>query len=203
MIDANKIDLKKEIEELRKNDPGKERGGDIKYLVNYAEKRWGEDGLKVIYRKLKKTGYKMPDINKIDDMDWVPTSLVNIFFICMIKLYNLQEKDIVEMGEGALSFISLTKFIIKYFSTVEKTFKISARDWRRYYNFGSVEVGSSKKKSITLILKDFKIHPYTCSYLMGVFLKVVKMASGSKKVKAEEIKCMFRGDPFHEFKFTW
>ncbi|MFH1822909.1 MAG: hypothetical protein ABH830_04380 [Patescibacteria group bacterium] len=203
MIDANKIDLKKEIEELQKNDPGKERGEDIKYLVNYVLRKKGSDGLKRVKAELEKLNYQMPDVAKIDDMDWIPTSLVNIFFLASIKQFNWQEKDIIEMGRNALSFKSLTKFFIKYFSTVEKTFRISAKDWRKHYDFGSFEVGESKKKSICLRVIDFNIHPLTCIYLLGLFGKVVEMASGSKEVIGKETKCMFRGNSFHEFKFTW
>ncbi|MFH1427560.1 MAG: hypothetical protein ABIG60_03460 [Patescibacteria group bacterium] len=203
MIDSKKIDLKKEIEELQKNDPGKERGEDIKYLVNYVLQKKGNDGLKKVIAELKKFNYQLPDLAKIDDMDWIPTSIVNIFFIASIKQFNWQEKDIMEMGKNALSFKSITKFYVKYFSTVVKTFKISAKDWRKHYSFGSFEVAVSKKNSIILRLKDFNIHPLQCIYMVGLFKKVVEMASGSKEVIGKETKCIFRGDSYHEFKYTW
>lgn len=204
MIDTKNIDLIKEVEELKKNDPGKERGEDIKYLVSYVKKEKGNDGYNKVIAELKKTGYTMPDISDVDNMDWIATSLVSIFFLTSVKLFNWQEEDIIKMGEGAVSFKSVLKFYVKYFSSVEKTMVMSSKQWRKHYTFGEAEIiKSTKDREIIFRLKNFKTHPFTCIYLMGVVLKVVKMASGKDSVTAREAKCMFDGDPYHEFVFKW
>ena len=204
MLDSNSIDLKREIRELKKL-TGKERGEDIKYLINYVRQKKGSDGLDKVIAKLKKNGYKLPDIDKIDNMDWIPISLVNIFFIAAVKIFYLQEEDILEMGKDALSFKKLLRFYIKYFVSVEKTFKIAAGNWRKHYSFGEVETSDydAKKKTIKLTLRNFKTHPFTCIYLMGVFSKVAEMVTGNKKIIAQETKCIFKGDSSHEFTFNW
>ncbi len=45
MLDLQNMDLKREIEELKKNS-GKARGNPIKYLANYVRFKGGEERLK-------------------------------------------------------------------------------------------------------------------------------------------------------------
>ena len=63
MINHNKIDLKKEVEELKKM-KGKERGTDYKYLVNYILEKRGQAGLNKIKKELNKINFKLPNSKK-------------------------------------------------------------------------------------------------------------------------------------------
>jgi len=204
MLNLQNIDLKKEIEELKKL-PGKERGVDIKYLVKDLIEREGKEGFEKVKAELKRLGYNLPDIEKIIDTEWIPVSLVNIFFVACVKLFNWQEEDIIEIGKNVWSFSStLKRFFIKYFLSPEKTLKMGARNWRKFYSFGEVEVEYDEKKKMTVFrFKNWKTHPFTCLYFQGVFSKLVEMTTGSKRVTAKETKCMFRGDPYHEYVFKW
>jgi len=205
MLDLQSIDLKKEIEELKRNDPGKERGNDIKFLVSYVRQKEGEKGLKELIAELKSLGYPLPDIKKINDLDWIPSSLCTIFMLASAKFFNWQEKDVIEMGRNAVSFHSTIKrFFIKYFLSPKKTLEISARSWKGFYTFGELSVVkySSEDKIVVARIKNFKKHPITCLYLQGLFSRLVEMATG-KKITAKETKCEFRGDPYHEYVFKW
>ena len=205
MLDLDKIDLKKEIEKLKKLS-GKERGVDIKYLAHYVNLKKGKEGFEKVKTELKRLNYQLPDIEKINNMEWIPVSLVTIFFLASIKLFNWQEEDIIEMGRNVWSYSStLRRFFIKYFLSPKKTLEMGVRNWRRFYNFGEIElVRYDKKKKLAIArLKNFKKHPFTCIYFQGVFSKVIEMATGSKNVRAKETKCMFKGDPYHEWVFEW
>jgi len=204
MLNLQSIDLKKEIQELKKLS-GEERGVDIKYLVKDLIKKEGKRGFERVKAELKKLDYQLSDIEKIDDMDWVPVSLINIFFVTSVKLFNWQEKDIIEIGKNVISFSSTIKrFFIKYFISPKRTFETGARNWRKFYSFGQTEIDyDGKNKIVAIRLKDFKVHPFTCLYLQGVFSGIVEIATGGKKVTVKETKCMFKGDPYHEFKITW
>jgi len=204
MLDLQSIDLKKEIEELKKL-PGKERGVDIKYLVKDLIERQGKEGFKKVKAELKRLEYQLPDVKKIDDMEWIPVSLVNIFFVACVKLFNWQEDDIIEMGKNVWAYSStLKRFFIKHFFSLEKTFEMGVRNWRKFYTIGQCEIDyDEKNKTVVMRLKNFKVHPFTCLYFQGVFSKLVEMTTGSKRVTAKETKCEFRGDSYHEFVFNW
>ena len=204
MIDTKNIDLEKEIKNLKKL-PGKERGVGLKYLINYLKDQKGEKSLKKIEDELLKYGYKLPNINKIDDMDWIPSSLTVIYFLAVVKVFQLQEEDIIEIGKDvALSPSTLVKFYIKYFSSTENTIKKAISNWKKLYTHGRLELKEldEEKKIIRIRIKDFNRHPFACLYDRGVFFKIAEIATGWKKIKVEETKCFFRGDKYHEFVVT-
>jgi len=204
MIDPNKIDLKKEIENLKKLS-GEERGIDIKYLVNCVIKRKGNKGLKRVIAELKKNGYELPDLAKINNMDWISISIPTIFLVASVKCFNWQEKDIIQMGREVLSFSNILKIFIKYFSSIEKTFKLAARKWDKCYSIGelSIKYDEQEKNKIIIYLKNFKKHPFVCLYHLGTFSEFIEVITGKKVVRAKETKCPFKGDPYHEFEIYW
>jgi len=204
MFDIKNIDLKKEIRELKKL-TGEERGEHFKYLVTYVREKEGEEELVKLISELKKNGYELPDSNKINNMDWILSSIPTIFMVASVKFFNWQEEDIVEMGRKASAFQTTIKLFIRYFLSTRQTFKKAANDFRKHYSFGTVEIAKydSKKKMIVIRLKDFKKHPVTCLYLRGIFSGIIKISTGSEFIESQETKCIHRGDHCHEFIFNW
>jgi hypothetical protein len=205
MLDLDKIDLKKAIKEIQKDDTGKERGNDIKFLVSYVRREKGEDGFKKVKAELKRCGYELPDLSKIKDMDWIPSSWPTIFMLASAKCFNWREEEIMKMGQSVVySHLGIKRFL-RYFMSVETTLKMGADSWRKFYTFGRVKINKydEKKKLIVVRLEDFKKHPVVCPYLLGVFSKLIEMIVGAKVVRAEETKCVFRGDPYHEFVYRY
>lgn len=203
-MNFQKIDLQKEVNDLEKL-TGEERGEDIKYLVSYIKKTKGEDGFKKVETELNKVGYKLPNVNKIDNMEWIPASLPSIFLVACIKVFDLQKEDILEMGRKALGFKIVIKFYVKYFSSFKKTITKAANAWKKHYSFGEIEIVkySNKDKILIIKLKKFKKHKSTCIYLQGLFSEIVRIALGKKEINIEETKCMFDGDDYHEYVFKW
>jgi len=205
MIDSAKIDLGKEIAFLEKLTV-QERGTDIKFLVNYVKSKEGLAGLKKVEAALSKVGYQMPDVEKIGDLEWIPSSCPTIFMVASVKVFNWQESDLIELGKSALAFHPLLRrFFIKYFLSLEKTFKKAVQIWPKQYSEGRVEIVKYEKQdqSIVVRLINFKKHPFICLFLQGVFIKIIKTETGSRKVIGRETKCAFKGDPYHEFVFEW
>ena len=204
MIDAKAINLAEEIKNLEKL-KGQERGQDIIFLVAYAKRMRGEEGVELIARELKRYGYSMPDINKISAMEWIPASLPTIYMVAMAKLFNWGEEEICDMGENAVKLSSTMKIFIKYFISPRRTFAIAAKNWRKHYSFGELEVVEYNpvEKKLILHLKNFKKHKITCIYLSGTFAGIASLALDSNNVRGQETKCMFKGDPYHEFVITW
>jgi len=205
MLDIQSFDLKKEIDWVVKNDPGLERGEDLKYLVDYVKKQAGPEKLKEIIIEFEKFGLKMPDLAKLNFADWIPSSLPTSFMLVAVKKLDWEEKDVEMMGRRAPLLSPAIKFIIKYFVSPQVTLRKAGANWRKHYAFGEVEFINfdTKKKEIIFRLKNFKKHKITCVYLQGVFSQVVGMAVGSANIRVTETKCVFDGDPYHEYKFNW
>lgn len=205
MFDLNKLDLNKEVEKLKKL-PGQERGTDIKFLVKYIKLKEGEEGFGKVKKELAKLDYRLPDIGKIDDMEWIPSSIPTILMVASAKVFNWREKDLVELGKSALSHqFLLRRLFMKYFLSPEKTFQKAALIWPKQYSQGRVKIVDydKEKRKIVVRIINFKKHPVTCLALQGIFTKMIEMVTGSKKISAKETKCVFRGDPYHEYVFQW
>lgn len=204
MLDIKSLDLKKEIKKLEELS-GKERAEDIKFLISYVKDKNGKDGLAKVFNELDRCGYKIPDLLKLDDMDWIPISLPNIFLVASVKTLEWDEKDLVELGRKSFSYKKMYKFFIKFFMSLEKTIDLGASSWKKHYSVGKIEIASydKKNKEMTIRIIGYKSHPFTCLYHRGVFEKLIEICTGSDKVKVEETKCVFKGDPYHEYKFNW
>jgi len=204
MIDTKKINLKKEVDKLLKM-KGKERGADYKYLVDYIIMKEGESGFGKIKKELEKINYKLPDDKKIDDMDWLPINLTNIFLLTAVKIFNWQKEDIIDIGKGVAPSSPLVKFFIRHFLSPQKTIKKATENaWSKHYSKGKIEMTKfdKDKKEIILKITGMDWHPFTCIYHIGSLTGVAEFILG-KKVRGEEIKCIYKGDKYHEFRFNW
>lgn len=203
MFDYNNIDLKKEIEELNKLE-GKERGQDILYLVRYAKMKFSEEGHQRVVDELQKYDWKLPDLKKIDPMEWISASIPTIYMVAMTKVFNWDADDLYNMGRKLLSVSQTLKLFIRYFLSPQKTIEKAAANWRKHYTFGQMDVQFDEgRNQFALHLKDFKKHKVTCDYMRGVYAEIMSVAAGGKPVVIKETQCMFEGAPYHEFKIKW
>jgi hypothetical protein len=204
MFDLSHIDLKKEMEDMAFLG-GLERGADIKFLRHYARIKAGNSGIRAIEGELAQAGVGLPDFAKLKDLEWISAKLPTIYMLAMAKVFGWSEKEVYEMGHEALTIHVALKFLLKYFSSPSATFSRAARRWQKSYSFGKMEIvdfdGTGRKVVVRLL--DFKKHPITCVYLRGIFVKIVEIATGSERASIEETKCVFRGDPYHEYLITW
>ena len=205
MLDIQSLNLKEEVEWIIKNDPGLERAEDLKFLAEYVKRQASLEKFEEIVDEFKKFGFKMPDLDKLNFADWIPSSPVTAFMLIAAKKLNWKEEDVEKMGRRAPLLSPAIKFVIKYFISPQVTFKKAAANWRKHYSFGEVELVSfsQKKKEVIFRLKKFKKHKITCVYLRGSFAGVVGLAVGGANIRAKETKCMFEGDPYHEYIFNW
>ncbi|MFH1822908.1 MAG: hypothetical protein ABH830_04375, partial [Patescibacteria group bacterium] len=120
-------------------------------------------------------------------------------------VFNLREKDIIEIGRSSVVIQSTMKIFIRYFMSAEKTLKTAAKNWQKHVSWGKAKFSKfdKKKKTAILHITDFVVHPISCLFQIGVFTKVTEIATGSKNINIKETKCMCQGDPYHEFVFTW
>ena len=205
MISHNNINLAEEIKKIQDRDPGKFRGDAFKHLVRHVLKREGQNGWNKVVKTLENLNYKIPDPQKVDDLDWLPSSLGTILIVALVKIFRWQESDLIALGRDYVHFSRILKFFIRYFYSPKKTLEASVNKWRQYYTFGRLEIVKydETKHYMVARLFDYKLHPFLCVYLRGVYGRIAEIATGSPHSEVEENKCEFRGDPYHEFIVRW
>ncbi len=205
MINIQKIDLKEVITQA-KDIKGLERGADIHYLINYVKVKEGINGYRRLLDELEKNGYNPPNTEKIKNDDWISCSIPTIYMVAMAKYFFWTTKDLEELGENLITFTpSLARFYIKYLSTLRQAAEKGIKEWQTHFNFGRLELANldEKNKTLTMRLRDFHLHPVVCYFHAGVMKKIISLNSKSPEVNYKETKCIYNGDPYHEWIYNW
>jgi len=195
--------LKQEAERLMQI-KGNSRGEIMLTHSRYIRYKEGEEGLKAVEEKMKELGYPIR-FKKINALDWYPEALSVLVILVAREIFEWNESDIFNMGNTGPKYSLITKMIMKYFFSLQKTFAECPRFWQRHYDFGALEPVdlNEKEKHITIRVKGYKFHPIVCVYYRGYFLRIAQFVLGSEKLTIEETKCMFRNDPYHEYLIKW
>jgi len=188
-----------EINKL-KSFPGRVRGQVFLTDIGYIREKKGEEGVKLLKNKIKEWGVPL-DYDKVKPLDWYPVGFRAISLLAIKEIFGWGEKEIFELGNNAPKFSFIVKLLMKYFLSPKKSFLECPRYWTRHYDIGTLEAYefNEKKKYLLLRLKDFKVHPIFCPLFRGYFLRIAQYVLRSEKVTIKETKCMFKGDPYHEF----
>jgi len=202
----NKI-TRKEVEEAISN-PVKIKGLILKEEFYKAlREKIGEDRMKIVEKEAKSLGLSFSPA-EIKNFEWYPAGiLIGIFFILQEK-FNFQEKDFAEIAETAPKISPTIRLLMKYFAIPEKIAQIAGpRLWKRFFNQGEVEFckfkDSKTRGSLTVRIKDFKLHPLHFFYLGHFFLGMTRLVKKFKKVEVKETKSPFRGDEYQEYLIKW
>jgi hypothetical protein len=194
---------KEEIEELKKVE-GNVRGDVIKSNAVFIEKKEGKEGIKALEKKMAELGYPL-NFDKINSEKWYPVPLSALVIVMTKDLFNWSEKDIFEMGNYVPKFSFLARHVLKYFLSLKRFAKEVPKYWRQHFDFGELEVSELNEEKRYLILRErgYKSHPLICIYHAGYYLGVARFIIKSRKIEIKEIKCVFKGDPYHEYLITW
>lgn len=194
---------KEEIDKLMAI-PGNVRGAVILANLEYALQKGGEKIIKKIKERLKKLGYSV-DTEKIKPMEKYPEALSVLIILLVKEVLNLTDEEIFEMGGASIKLSPFIKILTKYFVSIKKFFEQAPKYWEKYFDFGKIEPVEYNEKKGYAILRviDYKFHPLICIYHRGYFVQIAKIAIGKKIIKSKEIKCIHRGDPYHEYSLSW
>lgn len=198
-----KNNLKKIADDLMKI-KGKIRGEAVLNRLEYVRTKKGDEGVQAIGGRLKELGYPL-DFAEIKSLGWCSDAHGVLVILAAQEVFGWDDNDIFEMGKNAPKISFIVKLLMKYFVSLERTFKATPENWEKHHNIGSIELVKfdKDKKRLIFRLLDYKVHPTMCSYLKGYFLQFARLVIKSKEVYIQETKCMFHGDPCHEFKITW
>lgn len=194
---------KKEIEKLTKI-KGNVRGEGILTDVKYVRYRKGEEGVKLLEKRLEELDYPLR-LKEIRPMGWYPVWMDVLNILVIKEVFNWSDKDILKMGSFAARVSFLVRMLMKYFISAKKSFEESPKYWSTNFDFGELEAHefNEKEKYIVFRLRKYKSHPIMCVVIVGYILQMTKYVLKSKKVTIKETKCVFKGDPYHEFTIRW
>ncbi len=199
------VDFKQEMQALEKV-KGWERGGVLKNLFNFIERKEEKKNLDRLLKKLEQLGYEIPAPNKVLKTQWVPERTIAYVGTAAGKMFNWTEKDFKDIGRTMVSLSLLSRLYISYFSSLSKTFQHLKKTYKKYISEGYLEVVyiDEKKKEAKWRIHGLDIHPTACLHFEGVIEKIIEIATNSDKVKVKELKCSFFDKvTYHEYKVNW
>ena len=194
---------KKEYQELL-NLEGMAKGVLFRTDTDYVRRKEGEKGVKILQEKLKELDSSF-DINNIKDLQWYPLGWIIVEGFLILKTFNWPKSEIEERGRLAPKYSFIIKTLARYFLSPKKIFEATPKFWEKHITVGRAESTefNEKEKYLIIQIKDFKGHWMICDYLKGYLQTLYEFGFRGKKVRAEETKCVARGDSCHEFKISW
>jgi len=195
---------KDEINKILKVE-GRARGVVFQTDAKYILGKKGQAGLKKVEAAIEEIGQPISYGKEIRATGWYPLSWRVISLLVIKGTFGWGEKEIFEMGYAAPKYSFVVRALLRYFVSLDKTFNESAKYWKEHYSVGQLEAPevNVEEKRLVLQLKDFRVHPILCQYFRGYFKSVALLTVKTDKMTIKETKCVFRGDPYHEFVIEW
>lgn len=180
------------------------RGNVILANLEFIKYKGGEMAIKKIQEKSQEFELNF-DFLKIKPMESYPEG-INVFLVLMAKeILNLNDDEVFEMGRAAIKLSLFLKIITRYFASLKKCFQESPKYWEKHFDFGRIEPVdlNEEEKKATIRVIGYNYHPTMCHYYQGCFVQLASLIIGGKNVFIEEVKCVYKGDPFHEYTIKW
>ncbi|MFH1451441.1 MAG: hypothetical protein ABIF89_02425 [bacterium] len=196
-----------EIEKIKKLE-GKARGQTIKNALQSTELIEGKEGLEKLKVRLKELNCWMDiyqDYKIIKIFDWYPMWYDIMPIVVAADLFAWDEEKLKTFGAYNQRVSFFEKVLLKYFISLELVLKFTPERWRKNYSVGDLAFldFNEDEGRATLVLKNFIGHPTFCCLLLGFFVSANKFVVHFKEMTGEETKCVFHGDPYHEYLIKW
>jgi len=193
---------KEELGELMKI-KGETTGNSIKNTGEFILKEEGEEGLKKLENIMVRLGYPIR-YKKIQATGYYPSNLLAITFVVIERIFNYDDNKFREMGEFRAKFSIMIRLLINYFVSLDKMVKEFPRMWRKFFTAGEAKIieFNKEKKNVILRIENYSLHQIQCRVMEGIFSTMLQIILKSK-VTCQEIKCVHRGDEYHEFLLRW
>ncbi|MCK4940532.1 hypothetical protein KAS45_00425 [candidate division WOR-3 bacterium] len=192
-----------EFQDIIKLD-GEVRGSTLKTDAAFVESQEGKEGLHRVEAAFQQLGYPM-QYKQVKEMGWYPICL-RVLSLSIIKdIFNLKDVDLRNMGDMAPKFSFTVKVFMQFPGIPSVGLKNVPRYWRMHYSIGEMRASEVNDKDgyFYVQLTDFKVHPILCRYFEGYFRRLSQFSFVEEEVQSIETKCVFDGDPYHEYRITW
>jgi len=194
---------KEEVEKIAQI-KGSSRGAVFQPHAIFIRKKKGEEGLRAVEKKMAELGYPV-NFKKINVGGWYPEFLSVLIILVAKDLFNWTEKDIFDMGSSAPKYSFIARTLMAYFLSLKRFLVEVPKYWGKHLDFGELEVAEfdEEKRYIILREKGYRFHPLMCLYHAGYYQGITKYIIKSEKISIEETKCIFKGDPYHQYTIRW
>lgn len=193
---------KEKIDSLMKLE-GEVRGAGMKSYAEFILKEEGKEGLAKLQELMAKLGYpiKYQDMRA---MEFFPIGLEALTLLAIKRLFDYDDKKFQEIGELGTKLSIIIRLFMKYFVSPPKLLKEAANMWRKGATVGDFKVVeyNKNKKYLILRLENFRLHPLHCQVIKGYLSGALQMILKGKAT-AEETKCIYQDDDYHEFLVKW
>lgn len=195
---------KEELEELMKM---KEeiRGSAIKNAATFTFDKRGKEGLRRLEEEIAKLDYQIK-LEEVKEIQLYPLGLAIASLVIMKRLFNFSDKDFQEMGGRSVKVSIVVRSLMQFLTpfSFEQIIRRLPEIWKRINPIGELKTVKldQDERYLILRLEDYRTHPIQCQILIGAFSSLIQIVSG-KKTTCEEIKCIYRGDEYHEFLIKW
>ena len=168
----------------------------------YIESHFKKESAQKVEDLLKSWGQPL-EYDKIDPKQLYPTGLRILSILAIQQAFGLNDKQIFIMGLEGPKRSFIIRLLLKLFLSVDKIFNSAPSVWKRYWTVGNLEVleVNEAEKRVRLKITGANLHPVLCKYYEGYFTGILRFARAD--AIAKETKCVLRGDPYHEYIFTW
>ncbi len=192
---------KEEFKELLKI-KGEARGFGFKAKADFVREERGQEAFKKLGDEMARLGYPYSDIKT---MEFYPIGLLAAILLVIKRLFNFTDEDFQEMGKFEAQSSLVIRLLMKYFISLEKMSQEASKIWRKYYSIGVFEIieTDEEKKTATIRIKDFKLHPIMCQIFIGYFTSIMKLIVKSDQISCKETKSPHKNDECHEFLMNW
>jgi len=194
------IITKQEFSELMKIE-GEARGAGVKGEMKFILEEEGAEGLKKLEDTITKLGYPLSH-KRIRGMSFYPIGLEAVVLLAIKRLFNYDDKKFQRMGKRLAKYPLIVRLFINYFSSSEEALIKNLKMWRKAFTIGKLKVVEFdlKERHVIVRLENFKVHPLFCQVFIGSITSTLELFTKTK-IACEEVKCVFRGDLYHEFLF--
>jgi predicted hydrocarbon binding protein len=184
--------------------PGRTKGESIMFIANYIKDKEGEGEFSRLEKKLEELGYPF-DFNKVKPFDWIKEGYVALTLNLAKDLFEWTDEDIFNAGKEEPKKSFITKILMKYLVSLEKTLQEASTYWEKFYDFGFIEMVKYNKEEKFFVLRVHKydIDEVMCKYHAGFFFTMAELNIRSKDISIEETMCTHRGDDCHEYTVKW
>jgi len=203
MLIEKNISLKEEANRLMQI-KGNSRGEMLRTHAIYISYRKGEEGVKLIEKKMEELGYPL-NFEGIRPLSWYPEALSVLVVLLAKDVFRWEDSDIFDMGNSAPKYSFIAKLLMKYFISPKRCFEESPEYWRKHFDFGELETPefSEREKYLVVRVKGYKFHPIMCNFQAGYFARIAQFIIKDEKIAIEETKCIYKGAPYHEYVISW
>ncbi len=177
---------------------GQARGDLLLSYFNYIKGEKGTEKVLAIEKRLESAGVKIK-ASEIESLAWYPVGYEPLIVLAAMEEFGWTKDDVFNVSKEIVKLSLVMRTMVRFFVSADKIFEKVSKYWSHNYNFGEIKPVRKENKTYIIRINGYDVHPISCVYNAGYMVGVAEMAAG-KGFKIEEVKCIHKGDDYHEYR---